>query len=101
MASVISMLLAIVPMIVCGPCHAEIVARYSRSPMANTSGPIETAKELPGSFMHGASGARFEIVKSGRRLDLQWNGHRQPLDFFIGSRRMGRSYAFVENGYLY
>ncbi len=95
------MLLAIVPMIVCGQCHAEIVARYSTTPMANTSGLVDPASELSGGFFHSASKTRFDIVKSGAHLYLQYDSHRQPLDFFIGSRRMGRSYGFSEDGYLY
>src|ERR1700680_3652430 len=31
------MLLAILPMIVCGQCHAEIVTRYSTTPMAEAT----------------------------------------------------------------
>jgi hypothetical protein len=95
------MLLAILPMIVCGPCHAGIVARYSTTPMANTSGPVEPAKELSGGFFHPASATRFDIVKSDGRLYLQWGHHRQPFDFFIGSRRMGRSYGFADDGYFF
>jgi hypothetical protein len=95
------MLLAIVPMIVCSQCHAGIVARYSTTPMANTSGPVEPATEPSGGFFHPPSGTRFEIVKSEGHLYLQWNRRRQPLDFFIGSRRMGRSYGFAEDGYFY
>lgn len=95
------MLLAILPAIVCGQCHAAIVNRYAKTPMANTSGPVEAADEPPGGFFHPASGTRFEIVRSGSRLELRWSGHRQALDFFIGSRRMGRSYGFSEDGYLY
>ena len=95
------MLLAVLPMIVCGQCHPETVARYSTTPMANTSGPVEPAKEPSGRFFHAISGTRFDIVKSASHLYLQWSQHRQSLDFFIGSRRMGRSYGFVEDGYYY
>jgi Cytochrome c554 and c-prime len=95
------MLLAILPMIVCGQCHAEIVTRYSTTPMANSSGILKPAGEPTGGFLHAISGVRYDIVKSGSRLELQWNRHRRPLDFFIGSRRMGRSYGFAADGYLY
>jgi hypothetical protein len=95
------MLLAVIPMIVCGQCHPKIVARYSTTPMANTSGPVEPSTEPSGGFFHSISGTRFDIVESASRLYLQWSHHRQPLDFFIGSRRMGRSYGFVEDGYFY
>ena len=95
------MLLAIVPMIVCGPCHPDIVARYRKTPMANTSGLVEPANEQAGGFFHAISETHYEIVKSANRLLLEWNGHRKPLDFFIGSRRMGRSYVFASDRYLY
>src|SRR5215467_11870238 len=93
------MLLAVVPMMVCGQCHPEIVARFTKTPMAITSGLVEPSSEPVGGFFHKASGAHFEIVKSGNRLEVDWNGNHQPLDFFIGSRRMGRSYGFAEDGY--
>jgi hypothetical protein len=95
------MLLAVLPMIVCGQCHAEIVTRYSATPMANTSGLVEPAKEPSGGFFHPTSRTRFDIVKSGGHLYLQWGSRRQALEFFIGSRRMGRSYGFSEDGYFY
>lgn len=88
-------------MIVCAQCHAAIVARYAATPMARTSGLIDASAEPAGEFFHAASRTRFEIVKSRNRLELEWNRHRQALDFFIGSRRMGRSYGFIENGYYY
>lgn len=95
------MLVALAAMIVCSQCHAGIVARYTARPMARTSGLVEASGEPGGEFFHAESSTRFEIVKSGNRLELVWNRHRQPLDFFIGSRRMGRSYGFIENGYFY
>jgi hypothetical protein len=62
---------------------------------------VDAASEPAGEFSHSASGTRFEIAKSGNRLELHWKHRRQSLDFFIGSRRMGRSYGFIENGYFY
>jgi hypothetical protein len=95
------MLLAILPMIVCGHCHPDIVARYARTPMANTSGPVEPANEATGSFFHKMSQTRYEIARSGNRLVLEWKRQRKTLDFYIGSRRMGRSFGFAADGYLY
>jgi hypothetical protein len=69
--------------------------------MANTSGFVDASNEPAGAFFHAPSGTRFEIVKAGGRLELKWKGERQPLNFFIGSRRMGRSYGFIEGGYFY
>ena len=95
------MLLAIVPMIVCGHCHPAIVARYARTPMANSSGLVQSATEPTGGFFHAASGTLYGIVRSADRLVIEWNGHRKPLDFYIGSGRMGRSYGFAVDAYLY
>jgi hypothetical protein len=95
------MLLAIASMIVCGQCHPDIVARYAKTPMANTSGPVEAANEPTGGFFHAISGTRYEVIRSANRLLLQSNGRPRQLSFYIGSRRMGRSYAFAADGYLY
>jgi Cytochrome c554 and c-prime len=95
------MLLAILPMLVCARCHPDIVARYQKTPMANTSGPVEPANESTGGFFHAISGTRYDIVRSGNHLVLDSKGPGKSLDFYIGSRRMGRSYGFAKDGYLY
>lgn len=95
------MLLALAATIVCAQCHAGIVARYTARPMAHTSGLVNAEDETNGAFFHSASGTRFAITKSGAGLELRWKDQRQRLDFFIGSRRMGRTYGFIENGYFY
>ena len=87
--------------VLCVDCHKDIVERYERTPMANTSGAVRASSEFPGWFEHSASRTRFEIVRAGDALELRWSGSRVTLEFFIGSRRMGRSYAFSERGYLY
>jgi hypothetical protein len=96
-----TVLLALAATIVCTQCHPGIVARYAARPMANTSGLVYARDEPAGAFFHSASSTRFEIVQSADRLELIWRGQRQALDFFIGSRRMGRSYGFIEDGYFY
>jgi hypothetical protein len=88
-------------LLICGDCHREIVERFNRSPMGRTSGPVDAIKESPGSFVHVASGTSFQIVRTERKLELRWLGQKQELPFFIGSGRMGRSYAFLDDGYLY
>ena len=69
--------------------------------MANSSGVVQAAAELPGNFEHAASRTRYRIARIADKIELGWPGGRVTLDFFIGSRRMGRSYAFSEDGYLY
>ena len=69
--------------------------------MANSSGSVQASTEFPGSFRHKASGTEYEISRVADQLELRWPGGRVKLEFFIGSRRMGRSYAYTEAGYLY
>lgn len=69
--------------------------------MARTSGPVDARQELTGSFLHPASGTTFQIARSERKLELRWLDQRQELPFYIGSGRMGRSYVFLDEGYLY
>ena len=77
----------------CVDCHREIVERYARTPMANTSGVVRAADESPGKV-----GRQFTITPS---LELLWPGGHANLTFFIGSRRMGRTFAFEYRGHLY
>ena len=69
--------------------------------MGRTSGPVDAFRETAGSFFQQASRTAFQIVRTGGRLELRWQAQKQDLPFFIGSRRMGRSYAFLEDGYMY
>ncbi len=69
--------------------------------MANSSGKVNPAEEFAGEFYHRASNTKYEIVPTKQGLEMRWRDERLILDFFIGSRRMGRSYAFLDNGYLY
>ena len=77
----------------CVDCHREIVERYARTPMANTSGPVRPADEVA-----GKAGRQFTITPD---LELLWHGGRVQLTFFIGSRRIGRSFAYEHQGRLY
>jgi len=77
----------------CVDCHRDLVERYARTPMANTSGQVRPAEEAPGKV-----GRQFTITP---RLELLWPGGRADLTFFIGSRRMGRSFAFTYQKHLY
>ena len=77
----------------CVDCHRDLVERYARTPMANTSGPVRAADEFA-----GKAGRQFTITPG---LQLVWPGGRVDLTFFIGSRRMGRSFAYEYKGHLY
>jgi hypothetical protein len=85
----------------CLPCHRGIVEQYARTPMANSSGRVIASGEFGGRFYHPASATLYEMTAAAQGLEMRWGGGRLRLEFFIGSRRSGRSYAFLENGYLY
>ena len=95
------MLLLVATLAVCGDCHPQIAARWAESPMARSSGITNPISEAPSEFLDESSRTRFEIRRDAGVLKLLWPGHQQSLDFYIGSRRMGRSYGFIEDGYLY
>jgi hypothetical protein len=95
------LLLAVSILLVCRPCHQEIAKRWAASPMGSSFGLVDAAKESGGSFSHAASRTEFRIAPRDGSLELAWNGQRQRLDFFVGSRRVGRSFGFSEGGYLY
>src|ERR1700720_4822461 len=77
----------------CVDCHRDLVEHYARTPMANTSGPVRAADEFAGKV-----GRQFTITPG---LQLLWPGGRADLTFFIGSRRMGRRFAYGDNSPLY
>ncbi|MBI3682238.1 MAG: hypothetical protein HY235_17810 [Acidobacteria bacterium] len=82
--------------LVCADCHREIVERFARTPMANSSGVVRPAEEAPGLI------ARHRMrIEAGGSLRLEWPKGAVDLVFFIGSRRMGRSFAFQQDGRLY
>jgi hypothetical protein len=78
--------------LLCADCHQQLVERYARTPMANTSGLVRAASESPGTV------GLYTITPD---LRLVWPGGKVDLSFFIGSRRMGRSFAFEYKGHLY
>ena len=61
--------------------------------MARSSGIVEPDRESPGRV-----GEAYRITPG---LTLEWKGGRADLAFFIGSRRMGRSYAYWRDGFLF
>jgi hypothetical protein len=69
--------------------------------MGSTSGKVNPRDEFAGRFYHPASNTKYEIVPASQELEMHWRQQQLVLDFFIGSRRMGRSYAFLDDGYLY
>ncbi|MDX6711183.1 MAG: hypothetical protein QOH96_2199, partial [Blastocatellia bacterium] len=96
----------------CAECHSSIYESYSRHPMALDSGSIDaltpSQKPLKGSFRHQASSIYFRIFQEGTKTlfsyerpdDLTTSG-KQELDYFVGSGKVGRSYLYGIDGYLY
>jgi hypothetical protein len=78
--------------LLCVDCHRDLVQRYARTPMANTSGVVRPALESPGKT------GPYTITPT---LTLSYPGGKVDLTFFIGSRRMGRSFAFEYDHRLY
>src|SRR5260370_17363760 len=76
-------------LLVCRPCHQQITDRWTASPMGSSFGLVDAAKEAPGRFSHAASRTDFRIAPRDGSLELLWTGHRQRLDFCIGSRPLG------------
>src|SRR4051794_3743454 len=85
----------------CAVCHPHETAEFARTPMANSSGKVRPAEEPSGTVAHRQSGVTYTIERQSNALRLRWDTESLELAFFIGSRRMGRSYAFLDRGFLY
>ena len=77
----------------CRPCHPGIVDTYSRTPMAQSSGRVESLN--PARLT--AAGHRYRIAD--KRLFFE--GGSASFDYFIGSNAAGRSYIQERDGYLF
>ncbi len=97
----------------CAPCHAGIFERYMRTPMALSSGRTVSGRAVErfdrDEFSHAATGVRYRVYRGVNKLsfdfDLTDAGLRihgsRPLEYFIGSGTVGRSYLFSIGGFLY
>src|SRR6185312_8441557 len=84
----------------CAACHADIAAKYSQTPMAQTSGHVSAV--APGSFRHAASGTQYQVESSGAvRLSRGASVGERLLKYFIGSGAEGRSYLWQRDGFLF
>lgn len=83
----------------CQPCHPAIAKSYAQTPMARSSGSIDTITLPPAEFT--ANGHRFRIADN--RLSFVVNGrdHEVAMDYFIGSAAAGRSFLFSRDRYLF
>jgi predicted CXXCH cytochrome family protein len=93
---------------VCGPCHAEILANYLKTPMANASG-LAMERLLPGSYRQPSSGVTYSVIRQGDTALLHYtiptappampiNG-QENLKYFLGSGHLGLTYLYEKNGY--
>ncbi|MEO7142028.1 MAG: tetratricopeptide repeat protein [Bryobacteraceae bacterium] len=95
----------------CAVCHADIYRRYSATGMSRSSG-LAGAGEFRESFQNAvfsdpASGAHYGVTatRDGYRLEFSRDSSgaavRRMLKWFIGSGRVGRSYLFSIDGFLF
>ena len=93
----------------CRPCHAAIVKSYQNTAMARTSGPTsDLAIPLPaGQVSSETTHSQFTLTGAAKALRLDIARDSPPLaasralTYFIGSGRIGRSFLFSDDGYLY
>jgi tetratricopeptide (TPR) repeat protein len=112
----------------CASCHAEIYKSYSKTVMANASGPASDGV-ITGEFSDKTSGVRYRVYKQDEQAPLgppgssplsseqapsrthtvwmsyereseKFRGQRELL-YFIGSGRKGRSYLFSAQEFLF
>src|SRR6266566_4095038 len=97
----------------CAPCHAAIYKSYQRTPMALSSGRVGAGgfqeSFARSEFSHALSGVRYRVYRDGNRRLFSYDftdagtpihGSR-PLEYFIGSGTVGRSYLFSVERFLY
>jgi predicted CXXCH cytochrome family protein len=94
----------------CSSCHRAIYERYRHTPMANGSGPAVDGF-TPADFTHQASGVHYRIYQEGSQVYLSYDrpatapggalSGRQPLIYFLGSGKRGRTYLFEQQGYWF
>jgi predicted CXXCH cytochrome family protein len=89
---------------VCATCHREIFEAYGKTGMARSSGAV-AGIESEGSFAHKPSGVAYRVYRQDAAARFSFNvagvqGSR-PLEYFIGSGAVGRSYLYSVDGFLY
>jgi tetratricopeptide (TPR) repeat protein len=74
----------------CKPCHTKLFETYVSSPMARTSGVVDSAPA-----------GVFNEVRIDNRGIARWAKSERKLDYFIGSGAHGRSYLFSHDRFLF
>ena len=97
----------------CAACHPAIYKNYMRTPMAMSSGRVGAGsfqeKFDRGEFSHALSGVSYRVYRDGHQprfsFDFSAAGAgihgTRPLEYYIGSGTVGRSYLFSVDGFLY
>jgi Flp pilus assembly protein TadD len=100
----------------CAPCHSKIFGGYSTTPMALSSGMVQSGTLPPdlesSGFVHLRSGVQYQVSKNRDAYFLEFERtnpksaerqlrDRRRLDYFVGSGAAGRSYLFALDGFLY
>ena len=89
----------------CASCHSEIYKSYLATAMAHASGPALEGF-VPGEFEDQVSGVRFRVYERDGRAWMSYErgnelkGEREFL-YFIGTGKKGRTYLFLDDGYLF
>ena len=83
----------------CQPCHSAIASSYARTPMARSSGRMESIPLPAANF--NANGHRYRIEDDQLRFEEDGKEFKIRIDFFIGSGAAGRSFLFSRERYLF
>jgi hypothetical protein len=92
----------------CAACHAAIYKSWSATPMARSSGRAGTdsfERFNRAELTHERSGVRYRALRREGSIELEFSkgeiAGRRRLDFYIGSGAVGRSYAYLSDGFLF
>jgi len=89
---------------VCAACHHEIFDSYQKTGMARSSGAV-TGIEVEGAFTHKPSGVGYRVFREAGAawfsFDVGGVQGRRPLEYFVGSGTVGRSFLYTADGFLY
>ncbi len=86
----------------CAPCHRALYDAYQKSAMARTSGVVTTAILTDARIEQPSIAAVFTVDAAARTFSFQRKAKgSRPLHWFIGSGKVGRSFAFVDDNFLF
>ncbi len=83
----------------CQPCHFALAESYAQTPMARSSGRVDSISLPNASFT--ANGHSYRIEDNQLIFRESGSEFKVPMDFFIGSGAAGRSFLFSRDRYLF